>query len=164
MHLEHNERKYHVQFAKDFDVPNASRLSTHNRQGIVTERLPTKNLESYFSKENSIVHDRSSAAVTSSIHRESKAFFWPIVAHISFSSASTFVYICFERISSKCHTQNGTTSKSIIEQLFRPTTTKTNASKWFSLESISGPIDKTSMIMDDSLLIMCTTLEIILDY
>ena len=74
MHLQHNEKKYHVQFAKDFDVPNSSRLSTHNRHGLVPERLPSKNLELLLSKENSTVRDRSSAAKTSNIHRESKAF------------------------------------------------------------------------------------------
>lgn len=76
MHLQHNEKKYHVQFAKDFEVSNGSRLSTHNRQGLPTERTPSKNLESLFSKENSTIQGRSSDALTSDIHRESKKHQW----------------------------------------------------------------------------------------
>ena len=72
MHLQHNEKKYHVQFAKDFDVPNGSRLSTHNRHGLPTERSTSKNLEAFFSKENSTIQGRSSEGLTSDIHRESK--------------------------------------------------------------------------------------------
>ena len=145
-------------------MPNSSRLSTHNRHGLVPERLPSKNLELLLSKENSTVRDRSSAAKTSNIHRESKAFHhWHLNHHVFDSSVSTIVYIRFERISSECDTKDSSWSTSIIDQFSSATTTtttttKSNTSIWFSLESVDGFINKTSMIMErDFLLIMYCT-------
>lgn len=150
MHLQHNEKKYHVQFAKDFEVSNGSRLSTHNRQGLPTERTPSKNLESLFSKENSTIQGRSSDALTSDIHRESKKHQW-LWSKTSFShsSVSTFDDICVERISSKCNTKDSSWPKYFFNQSSPSSATKNNATQWFSLESIDGFINKTAMIVLD---------------
>ncbi len=71
MHLEHNEKKYHVQFLKKYQSENPS---TDHRHLLLPDRLAPRNLESLFSTENSTIQGRSSDANTSTIHRESKTF------------------------------------------------------------------------------------------
>jgi len=71
VHLEHKEKKYHVTFLKDYDAHDPSYRSTNNRRLPLTERLTQKNIESLFSKENSILQGHS---VGSNIHRESEKF------------------------------------------------------------------------------------------
>ncbi len=74
MHVKHHEKKYHIQFAKNFDVSNTSRHSTNNRHLLLTERLMPRNIESLFSADSSTVQGQSSETNTSNIHRESKKF------------------------------------------------------------------------------------------
>jgi hypothetical protein len=72
MHIKHNEKKYHIQFAKDFTTPiNTSHRSTDHRHLILTEGVKPKTIESLFSAENSTVQGQSSDVNTFNIHRES---------------------------------------------------------------------------------------------
>ena len=69
MHLEHNEKKYHIKFLKEFDE---SYRSTTNRRLLRTERLIPTNIESLLSSDASTVHGRSSDMHSSTMHRESR--------------------------------------------------------------------------------------------
>jgi hypothetical protein len=71
MHLKHNEKKYHIQFAKDFAVTNTSHHSTNNRHLLLAERIKPKTIESLFSTETSTVQGQSLETNTFNIHRES---------------------------------------------------------------------------------------------
>ncbi len=74
MHLTHNEKKYHVQFLKDYHADNTSHHPTNNRPLLLTDRLTPNNIESLLSAENSTTQGHSSKTNTSDIHRESKKF------------------------------------------------------------------------------------------
>jgi hypothetical protein len=71
MHLEHNEKKYHVKFLKDYDAHDPVYRSTNNRHLPLIERLTQKNIESLFATENSILQGHSTE---SNIHRESEKY------------------------------------------------------------------------------------------
>ena len=72
MHLEHNEKKYHIKFLKDYDAHDSFYRRKDNRRVPSKKKSATKNIESLFSNENSTVQDRLSLLNASKIHRESK--------------------------------------------------------------------------------------------
>ena len=69
MHLEHNEKKYHVKFLKDYDAHDPAYRTTSNRRLPHTERLTQRNIESLFAAENSILQGHSTESNT---HHESE--------------------------------------------------------------------------------------------
>jgi hypothetical protein len=71
MHIKHNEKKYHIRFAKDFALAHTSHHPTNHRHLLLTERIKPKTIESLFSTENSTVQGQSLDANTFNIHRES---------------------------------------------------------------------------------------------
>jgi hypothetical protein len=74
MHLKHNEKKYHVQFLKDYEAHNSSYHPTNNRHLLPTKRLIPRNIESLFSDENSTIQGPLSETNMSNTHHESKKF------------------------------------------------------------------------------------------
>ena len=72
IHLEHHEKKYHIEFLKESDpTPEPAHLA-RNRHLPYKELIPSRNVESLFSAENSTVQHRSAYSQSSAVHRESK--------------------------------------------------------------------------------------------
>jgi len=75
MHIKHNEKKYHIQFLKDYDAQNSSyHHPRNNRHLLLTERIIPTNIESLFSPENSTMQEPLSETTISNTYHESKKF------------------------------------------------------------------------------------------
>ncbi|UJR31648.1 hypothetical protein I4U23_019129 [Adineta vaga] len=59
IHLQHNEKKYHVQFLKDCDAHDPVYRTTNRRCLPLTQRLTQINIESLFGAENSLSQGQS---------------------------------------------------------------------------------------------------------
>ncbi|CAF1207325.1 unnamed protein product [Rotaria magnacalcarata] len=71
IHMAHNEKKYHIQFLKDYDQHSDFYIKKPNRRLGFKEPLKARHTESLFGSETStIVPNQSSELNTSNIHRD----------------------------------------------------------------------------------------------